>query len=128
MSRIQDFPHHLEALNLEASKMQVELALFVCEVVKRSYHVIFSPSGPDLALLARLLHEHQQHLLPQYTEKRKKKQHRMGRPMCCGSILCFCTKPAYQIQLGQDEVEGVVAPDPFDLAPLAEHLDLEACD
>ena len=118
MSIYQGFPHHLEALNLEASKMQVEQALFVCEVVKRSFHVIFSPSGPDLSLLARLLHEHQQHLLPQYTEKRKKKQHRMGRPMCCGSILCFCTKPAYQIQLGQDEVEGVVA----------EHLDLEACD
>ena len=35
---------------------------------------------------------------------------------------------AYQIQPGLDEVEGAVAPDPFDLAPLADHLDLEAVD
>ena len=40
--------------------------------------------------------------------------------------------PAYQMQQyvmpGLDEVEGAVSPDPFDLAPLADHLDLEAVD
>ena len=40
--------------------------------------------------------------------------------------------PGYQMQQyvmpGLDEVEGAVAPDPFDLVPLADHLDLEAVD